>query len=190
VQRPHPLALRLIERLQRGEARRTRIVDFAAGSGRNGDALRNAGFDVIAIDDRTAMSDRPLRDVAGSFDAVLSTHGLLHGTVDAITMRLELFAHRLEPRGLVLAALGSTNDARFGDGRRIGASTYAPVSGDEQGVAHSYFTRSQLEKLLAACYEIESLEEHPVDAVAGTWAHPREPLRNAVHWFLEARKRH
>jgi Methyltransferase domain len=179
----------LIERLQRRGAHGARVIDFAAGSGRNGEALHNAGFDVVAVDDQTAMSDLPLRDVQGSFDAVISTHGLLHGTPAAIAARLELFSQRLEPQGLVFATLGSTRDARFGEGRRLGASTYAPVGGDEQGVAHSYFTRTQLEGLLAPWYEIDALEEHLADAVAGRWAHVQAPLRKAVHWFLEARAR-
>ena len=179
----------MIERLQRRGARGLRVIDFASGGGRNGDALRNAGFDVVTIDDQTAMGDLPLRAVEGSFAAVISTHGLLHGTVDAIAERVALFARGLEREGLLFATLGSTRDARFAKGRRIGASTYVPLDGDERGVAHTYFTRSQLEQLLDPWYEVESLEERLVDGVAGRWAHATTPLAQAVHWFLEARTR-
>ena len=183
---PHPLASRLLERLQRRGGRGARVIDFAAGSGRNGAALRHAGFDVITIDDQTAMSDFPLGAVEGSFDAVISTHGLLHGTAGAIAERLALFAHRLEPGGLLFATFGSRRDARFGKGRRLDPSTYVSRDGDERGVAHSYFTQLQLEKLLDPWYVVESLEERFVDAVAGQWAHAATPLAEAVHWFLEA----
>jgi Methyltransferase domain len=189
VRQPHPLALRLIARLQRRGARGARIIDFAAGSGRNGEALRNAGFEVVAVGDEAAMNEAPLRAAQGTFDAAISTHGLLHGTVDAIAKRLELLAGRLEPDGLLFANFGSTRDARFGKGRRVAASTYVPLEGDERGVAHSYFNRAQLEQLLVPCYEVESLEEHVADAIAGRWAHMRAPLSKAVHWFLEARAR-
>jgi hypothetical protein len=178
----------LIERLERG-AEHVRVIDFAAGSGRNGEALRNAGFDVTTIDDQTAMAGSPLDSIEGSFDALISTHGFLHGTVAEITKRLELIARRLKPRGLLFATFGSTRDARFGEGRRIDVSTYAPLHGDERGVAHCFFTRSQLERVLDSRYDVESLAERRVDAVAGRWAHPGTPLRKAVHWFLEAHTR-
>jgi SAM-dependent methyltransferase len=177
----------LIEHFARRGSCNARVIDFASGSGRNGAALRHAGFDVVSIDDRTAMTGFPLDTVEGSFDAVISTHGLLHGTIPAIAGRVERFASRLAPGGLLFATLGSTRDARFGKGRRVDAATYVPLDGDERGVAHSYFSRSQLETLLLRWYEIESLEERLVDAVAGRWAHPKTPLEKAVHWFVEAR---
>jgi SAM-dependent methyltransferase len=189
VRQPHPLALRLIARLQRHGSRHARVVDFAAGSGRNGDALRDAGVEVVAIGDDVAADDSTLHLGDVSFDAVISTHGLLHGTADSIARRLERIAGWLVPGGLLFATFGSTRDARFGKGRCIGVSTYAPLDGDERGVAHTYFTRAQLEQLLASRYEIESLEERAVDAVAGRWAHKEAPLSKAVHWFLEARSR-
>jgi SAM-dependent methyltransferase len=185
--RPHPLALRLIARLRLRNPC-ARVLDFAAGGGRNTEALRNAGFDVTAVDDETAMNADPIAGGAGTFDAVISTHGFLHGTTDAIAMRLEVVADRLEPNGLLFATFGSTLDARFGKGRRVEASTYAPIHGDERGVAHTYFDRAQLDEVLALRYDVESLEERVVDEIAGRWAH-EAPLSKAVHWFVEARAR-
>jgi hypothetical protein len=183
----HPLAQRLIECL-RGERGR-RVLDFASGSGRNAAALRRAGSTVIEVDDAAASSDEPLARISERFAAVLSTHGLLHGTGPAIAARVGAIAGVLEDGGWLGAAFGSTRDARFGQGERIAGSTYAPTGGDERGVAHTFFSEAELRALLDPQFAIESLTERDVDEVAGSWAHRERPLSGAVHWFVVARKR-
>lgn len=125
----------------------------------------------------------------GPFAAALSTHGLLHGTMAAIAASVAEIAASLERHGGIYATFGSTSDARFGRGTRLGASTFAPNDGDERGVAHTYFTRTQIADLFASDFVVEELAERSVDAIAGSWAHPRQPLCNAVHWFVIARRR-
>jgi hypothetical protein len=187
ISAPHPLAAALIERLH--PSRETRILEFASGSGRNTDALSAAGFEVVAIDEATARSDAPFAGIAGGFEAAISTHGLLHGTVTIVAVRLREIGERLNPGGLLYATFGSTRDARFGAGERIDDSTYAPLAGDERGVAHAYYDRRRLRTLLEESFAIESLDERKVDDVAGRWAHLRRPLHGSVHWFVIARLR-
>ncbi len=177
----------LVERLRARPA--ARVLDFCSGSGRNARALHAAGFDVVALPDGDADRSESLGPEVGAFAAAISTHGLLHGTVAAIAARTGRIAERLELDGLLCAAFGSVRDARFGNGRRIEAATFAPLEGDERGVAHTYFTRAQLEELLQSHYTLEHLEEAGVDGVAGAWAHRKRPLSNAVHWFVVARRR-
>jgi len=185
--KPHPLTDRLIERLD--AAANGRVLDFASGSGRNAQALRRAGFTVVAIDDVTAASKAPFSGVNGDFAAAISTHGLLHGTASCIAENLHSIARLLRQGGLLYASFGSSRDARFGAGERIDASTFALVDGDERGVAHAFFEREQLLALLERDFIVESLEERGVDAVAGAWAHRQQPLRGAAHWFAVGRKR-
>jgi hypothetical protein len=187
VSAPHPLAECLIERLQ--SLPESSILDFASGSGRNGDALGRAGFAVVALDDRVAASESPFAGMTQRFSAALSTHGLLHGTPAAIAARLRRIAGQLADGGLLYATFGSVRDSRFGRGRRLDASTYAPIDGDERGVAHAYFDDEQLRALLEPHYEVESLAERCVDDVAGAWAHRERALAGAVHWFAVAHKR-
>ncbi len=189
MRRPHPLALRLIKRLRDADLPRARVIDFAAGSGRNGSALRHAGFDVLSVDDETAYGEAWCT-LDAEFDAVISTHGLLHGTVASIAKRLDALCKKLKSRGVLFGTFGSTRDARFGMGKRIDASTYSALDGDERGVPHAFFTQTELRELLLARYEVDSLEEHAADEVAGKWAHEQAPLQGAVHWFLEARRRY
>jgi hypothetical protein len=183
----HPLAQRLIECL-RGERGR-RVLDFAAGSGRNAAALRRAGFTVIEVDDAAADSGESLTRMKERVAAVLSTHGLLHGTAPAIAARVHAIAAVLEAGGWLCATFGSSRDARFGEGQRIADATYAPTAGDERGVAHTFFNREELRALLDPLFAIESLTERGVDEVAGLWAHQERPLTGAVHWFVIARRR-
>ncbi len=183
----HPLAQRVIECLR--EEGESRVLDFASGSGRNAAALRGAGFTVVEVDDAAAASDEPLTRTNERFAAVLSTHGLLHGTGRAIAARVRAIAAVLEDGGLFCATFASSRDARFGEGERIADSTYAPTAGDERGVAHTFFGEEALRALLEPRFAIESLTERAVDDVAGSWAHRERPLTGAVHWFVVARKR-
>ncbi len=165
------------------------VLEFASGSGRNVAALSRAGFTVAAIDDRTAATVEPFAGISGSFAATLSTHGLLHGSVATIAHHVAEIAGLLEKNGLLYATFGSVRDARFGEGERLDEFTFAPVAGDERGIAHAFFNRQGVTELLEPHFAIESLEEHDVDAVAGSWAHRERSLRGAVHWFAIARVR-
>lgn len=165
------------------------MLDFCSGSGRNAAALRAAGFDVVAVSDGDADRDAALAPEIGAFAATISTHGLLHGTIAAIGARTARIADRLEADGLLYATFGSVRDSRYGCGRRIEAATFAPLDGDERGVAHSYFTRERLDELLQPQYTLERLDEIAADDVAGTWAHRERPLAGAVHWLVIARRR-
>jgi hypothetical protein len=162
------------------------VLDFASGSGRNAQVLERAGLRVVRADDATASSPSPFAGVRGPLAAVLSTHGLLHGTAAIIGANLAAIAGLLAAGGMLYATFGSVRDARFGIGQRLDASTYAPTGGDEAGVPHTYFNGDTLTTLLRAHFAIELLEERNVDETAGSWAHRDRPLANAVHWFAIA----
>lgn len=189
---PHPLTISLIERL--GASTDARVLDFGTGKSRNATALRAAGLHVIAIDDATAADEAlswraELARLGRPLDAALSTHALLHGTLDSNAIRIDALVESLTPGGFFFATFASVRDARYGTGKRVGNQAFAPTDGDECGVAHVYYNEAELRALLNSCVSIESLEEHDVDAVAGTWAHPTTPLRGAVHWFALTRVR-
>ena len=162
------------------------MLDFATGRGRNRAALERAGIRVVGIDEATVSSAMPFSGVNGPFAAVLSTHGLLHGTSATIAANLAAIAQLLTPGGSLYATFGSVRDARYGLGERLGGVTFAPREGDEAGIPHSFFNRDSLATLLRAHFTIESLEERSVDDIAGTWAHRERPLAGAVHWLAIA----
>jgi hypothetical protein len=185
VRPPHPLAVELIDVLGAAEAR---VIDFGSGSGRNARALRAAGPEVLEIEDAVATA-ATIQRASGSFAAVLSTHGLLHGTMASIRAAVDAIAAKLDPDGRLFATFGSTRDARFGHGSEIEAFVYAPLDGDERTVAHTFFDESRLRKLLDTWFTLDSIQERDADGIAGDWAHTEKPLRGSVHWFVQARKR-
>jgi hypothetical protein len=173
----HPLALALAERLRGAPG--ARILEVGSGSGRNTRALQRAGFNVVA-------DDSPDTEPCA---AALSTHALLHGSPLSIARRLAGISARIAPGAPLYATFGSIHDARYGAGTQIAPFTYAPLAGDERGVAHAFFDEARLRGLLEPHWLVESLDEHRVDGLAGTWAHREQPLRDAVHWFAIALRR-
>jgi SAM-dependent methyltransferase len=183
---PHPLARKLIAALGGTGAR---VVDLASGSGRNTRALRAAGLDVLSIDDAAAASLTGPTLSGGPYRAIVSTHGLLHGTPASIGALVATIARSLEPGGLLFATFGSIRDARSGSGEEIEPFVYAPLDGDERGVPHAFFDERRLRDLIEPVFVTESIEEWNADAIAGSWAHARKPLEGSVHWFVQARAR-
>jgi hypothetical protein len=172
---PHPLAVSLIERLRGRDG--LSVLEIGAGSGRNTRALSAAGLYVFG------GLNGPVADAA------IATHALLHGTPATIGELLERIASGLRARAPLYATFGSTRDARYRTGEEIEPRVYAPLDGDERGVAHTFFDEVRLRALIDRHFHIESLAEVSVDDIAGTWAHQERPLEGAVHWFLVATKR-
>jgi hypothetical protein len=181
----HPLALELMRRLRRP----ARVLEIGSGRGRNTQALREAGFEVATLDDASAASAAAFSSIGGPFDGALSTHSLLHGTLQSVAGQVSAVAHLLAPGAFFCATFASTKDARFGKGDRIAENSFAPTEGDERGIAHVFYDEARLRSLLEPSFQIELMEEQRVDAIAGRWAHPTAPLASAFHWFVIARSR-
>lgn len=183
IRRAHPLAVALAQRLR--EDTYVRILEVGKGSGRNTDALAAAGFLVESIPEGAAKSFSVER---ASFDAALSTHALLHGTPQTVAEITRAIALALKPDAPFYATYASKRDVRYGKGTRVAEDAFAPDEGDERGVAHAYFDEAALRRIIDPLFELESLEEHVVDDVVGSWAHAQRP-QGSVHWFAIARRR-
>ena len=168
--------------LEEANAKDVRVLEIGGGSGRNTRALTEAGARVTTIE---RFEQPPAR---AQFDAVLSTHALLHGTPGTLGALLEEIGECLDTGGRLYATFGSKRDARFGLGERISEHVFAPSTGDEAGVPHTYWDEGEVRNLLRA-FAIVDLTEANVDRVAGTWAHQETPLREAFHWIAIASKR-
>jgi hypothetical protein len=188
--RAHPLAAALIERLR--SRSHARVLEIGAGRGRNTEALKAAGFSVLSIaddriDDFAARNAGALIDAVGSFDGALSTHGFLHGGESTIAETIIHAADALRPGAPLYATFASVRDARYGNGIQLAPHTFAPESGDEQGVPHTYFDERALRELLQGFFAIESLREQNVDEIVGAWAHRVRP-QGHVHWIAHLRR--
>ena len=141
---------------------------------------------------RSATRTRPpltIERTSGSFAAVLSTHGLLHGTFEVIGASVEAIAAKLEPGGGF-----SRPSARFAtrDSRRVWRSSVSFTlrwTATSAASPHAFFDEPRLRALLEGRFALESVEERNADEIAGDWAHREKPLRSSAHWFVHARKR-
>jgi hypothetical protein len=177
IEGPHPLALDLAAVLEPGE----RVLVVGPGRGRSLPPLAAAGVSVETLPADAAPSER-----AAPYDAILSTHALLHGTRDSVAARVRALTARLRPGGRLYATFGSTRDPRSGSGVAIAGGGWAPADGDEAGVAHAFFDRPMLDAMLGECDSI-CAEEHDVRDVVGRWAHARgDGPSPSVHWFVKA----
>ncbi len=161
------------------------MLEVAAGSGRNTNALVAAGIPVLSTRD-----DEPYTQLPGgreTFVAALSTHGYLHGATAKLRAGLAELRRVLVPGAPVFLTLGSFNDPRFGFGTAFDEHTFAPGDGDEAGIPHAYFERDALDDLLRG-FTIESADEVDATSIAGRWAHPDlDPeTQRIVHWFVVA----
>jgi hypothetical protein len=179
-QGPHPLAQRLAVELA-DERPGARVIVLGTGDGRNLPVLRAAGLAIEAL-----AADAALSELAGPYDGVLSTHALLHGTRASAAARVRALSGLLAHGGLLCATFGSDADPRRGEGTHMEGDGWAPASGPEAGVAHAYFDRAALSKLLQG-FQVVSAEERDVSGVVGRWAHHPDS-RAIVHWFVIARR--
>jgi len=199
----HPLALEFAQRIA-AERSGARVLLLGAGSGRNVAPLRAAALDVTIVEDdarrardagerfaadpRVAVIHAAYAEPAapgGAFSGVLSTHALLHGCAADIVGAIRAIRERLVPGGLFFTTLGSVADPRYGAGRRIAARTFAPRSGPEAGVPHTFFHDAGVRTLLGG-FVIESLAETSAAESAGRWAHSAHEAASIVHWFVRA----
>jgi hypothetical protein len=207
LEKPHPLALILADLTRAANANAPRFTLLAGGgSGRNVSVLLAAGLHVDILEEDAARAatiaqrfgERPsIRIAHGSYaapdvfkqryDAVLSTHALLHGSPLAISSAIHALNELLAPGADMLFTLGSKRDARFGTGERIGEQTWAPSSGPETGVPHVYYDREEAQALLRST-TVVSLREVPARDIVGRWAHERERTPEIVHWFAHVKK--
>jgi len=160
------------------------IVEIAAGSGRNTRYFVELGIPIVSTRDEESYTQLPGgRNV---YAAAISTHGYLHGTVAKLRLGFAELRRVLRPGAPIVITLGSIEDARFGLGVPLEATTFAPGDGDEAGIPHAYFDRAGVIELLAPAFTVESLHETNVDQIVGRWAH--EAPAGMWHWFVVARR--
>ena len=92
------------------------------------------------------MSALPIKGT--SCDAVIAVNVLNHGLLDKIDQAVLELKRVLKPQGRLFLTLLSTKDFRFGRGDQIDEYTYKLRDDPEEGIVHSFFSRSMVEKLL------------------------------------------
>lgn len=186
---PLPVAVEYTEDLVKSGARR--VLDLGCGPGRHSLYLASKGFDVIALDvSETALSylaDQTMKTgtnkivlvkhemsslpfVDGYFDAVVSTNVIHHGTVLEIEKTISEIFRVLRRKGTALITTISDGDYKFGKGTVLEERTFICNEGDEDGITHHFFMKTELESSLKE-FEITLLEEELIPVENGNRAH-------------------
>jgi SAM-dependent methyltransferase len=186
-------------------ARAKIVLDLGAGSGRHSIYLASQGFRVVALDvsetSLTRLNDASTANqnitivrhemdklpfIEGYFDGVLSTHVIHHGTVEEIGRTVHEIYRVLSEGGLVFLIVLSNNDPRIGKGIFLEPNTWIVQAGDERGIAHHFFSKEELMKLLGK-FEILSLSEKSTPSGSETHKHFDVRLRKpSLHHIARA----
>lgn len=146
------------------------VLDIGCGTGKYLKFLQEQGFVTDGIDSsETAikMSKELLGDSSqilcvnmfefeipnNIYDLVISVSTIHHGTKDQVKSLIEKIHTALTKNGKIFITLPeheySINYETFKNHLQISPGTYSPLSGPEKGLAHSFYTRREVEDLFS-----------------------------------------
>jgi SAM-dependent methyltransferase len=134
------------------------------------------------------MEEAPFGDT--QFHGIVIWNVMQHATADKIARVLATIKDHLLPRAFLVLSVKSNKAEEVGEGEEIEDGTYVMAEGTEAGVPHHYFSKEELESLLAPL-QIIHLVEVQEDIFAVVTGRPiatkRLPYHNA-HWVVIAQK--
>ena len=151
------------------------IIDLGCGLGWNTIFLAREGFNIWAGDickgyidtlrDKTSkmnlkninckefdMKAIPYED--NSFDVVICTSTLNHGTLREIKMTIDEIHRVLKPNGILITDLLSVVDQSYGIGKMIEANTFVGGRKGEEGIPHHYTDEKEIIELFKSFKEV------------------------------------
>jgi len=183
-----------------------RVLDLGCGAGRHTVYLTKIGFFVVGSDISTTglnlsekwlgkeriknyclvehdMTELPFPD--GHFDAVISVNVIHHNPLNKIERTVSEVRRVLKKGGLFLSTTSSTNDYKFGVGKKLGKNTYLTHVAQgvvvDSGIVHHFFDKEGVKKLLSK-FKILDLEEDVKEFTV------RNKRMKSVHWYALAEK--
>jgi ubiquinone/menaquinone biosynthesis C-methylase UbiE len=152
------------------------ILDLGCGTGRHSLFLAQQGFDVEATDlsptgikiarDKAEslglhnirfrqheMKKIPFMDA--SFDAVVCTWTIYHGTISNIGQTLSEIYRVLKQKGCLIADFLSTRDSTYGLGNEIEKNTFVGQKPGEEDVPHHYSTTDELTYIFKMFHDVK-----------------------------------
>ena len=141
------------------------VLDLGCGAGRHSILLGKQGFQVVALDiSETAlktldgrlkaasiakvalvkheMLDLPFID--GYFDGIVCTNVLHHGRIVEIKRTVGEIRRVMRKGASAFIVALSEKDFRRGNGKKLESNTYVFTDGNERGIIHHFFPRSEL----------------------------------------------
>lgn len=178
VREPHEDIPKIIKFLKKEKAKK--VLDLGCGSGRHVVYLASKGFEVYGTDDAkeginlckkwlkacglkanlqvaSFFEKFPFKD--NSFDAIISTWAIHHGTEKQVKYCIKEIERTLKTGGLIFIAVTSTFKGRpFQEKKKIEEHTWIITKGLEKGVPHHIFNK-QMMKTYFRNFEILDLHK-------------------------------
>jgi len=175
------------------------ILDLGCGAGRHSILLCKQGFQVVALDisetalktldgrlktgsvDNVALVKHEMWDlpfIDGYFDGIVCTNVLHHGRIVEIKRSAGEIRRVMREGASALIVALSAADFRKGNGKKLEPNTYVFTEGDERGIIHHFFSRSELESCLKGA-KIVSFKERMI---------PVEEGGNRAHFLVTLKK--
>jgi ubiquinone/menaquinone biosynthesis C-methylase UbiE len=194
---PLPEVIEFAKDLKREDARR--ILDLGCGAGRHSVLLGKQGFQVVALDiSETALSTldgrlkaasitnvalvkhdmRELPFIDSYFDGIICTNVLHHGKLVEIKQAIREVQRVMRKGASAFIVALSTADFRKGNGKKLEPNTFVFTQGDERGIVHHFFSRSELLSCLRGT-KLVSFKERLI---------PVEEGGNRAHFLVRLRK--
>ena len=194
---PLPEVVEFAQDLKREGAKT--ILDLGCGAGRHSILLGKQGFQVVALDisetalktldgrlktgsvDNVALVKHEMWDlpfIDGYFDGIVCTNVLHHGRIVEIKRSAGEIRRVMREGASALIVALSAADFRKGNGKKLEPNTYVFTEGDERGIIHHFFSRSELESCLKGA-KIVSFKERMI---------PVEEGGNRAHFLVTLKK--
>jgi len=165
----------LIDFVGKSEFDRKVVLDIGCGTGKYLVYLKEMGFEVEGIDSsETAveMTKKILNeegvfcanmfeyDIAKDrYDFIVSISTIHHGLKKDVIALIDQIYEKLLIGGKVFITLPDIESNRkwntFKSDKEIAPGTYAPISGPEEGLAHSFFSKEEIESIFSRFKNLE-----------------------------------
>lgn len=175
----HPL---FIQFLRESDFNRKHVLDIGCGTGKYLKYLQAAEFKTDGIDSSetaVAMTKKVLGDHSpivcanmfawsiprDKYDLVISISTIHHGTKDQIKDLINRIYEAMVAGGRVFITVPDFESSKkwetFKDHEEIAEGTFAPLSGPEMGLPHSFFAKEETQQLFSKFHHVSlTLDSH------------------------------
>jgi len=152
-----------------------RALDIGCGSGKYLKLLQSDGFKTDGIDSsetavemtKTELNDDSMILCTDMFkfeiqkkyyDLIISISTIHHGTKQQVQVLINKIYDALIEKGRIFITVPDLESGKkwytFKDHEELAEGTYAPLSGPEKGLPHSFYTKKETEKLFSKFTEV------------------------------------
>lgn len=152
------------------------VLDIGCGNGKYLKILQSGGFKTDGIDSsETAvkMTKKVLDDNStvlcvnmfefeipkNKYDLVISISTIHHGTKEQVQNLINRIYEAIVPNGKIFITVPDFESSKkwntFKDHKEIAKGTFAPLSGPEKGLPHSFYTKEEAQKMFSKFNDVK-----------------------------------